>query len=574
MKTVLLSENGSVYLPVYSREARDSALYAARELSNFLSEMTGTSYPLLLSGDEPAECIALGVSPDSSLGAEGFTIKTAVNRVEISGGLPRGLIYGVYEFLEQLGCRWFSSKVSHIPSRRRLEVPAMDIRRIPKLEYRDINSPDARNGAYAVRNKFNGNQPNITGIQGGKITYYPFVHTFDSLMSPEEYYDEHPEYFSLVDGKRVRDRSDWGSRTQLCLTNPDVKRICAEKVEKWIEERPEAVIFSVSQNDWYNPCDCPDCTKLNEEEGSRAGSLIHFVNYIADHVGKKYPKVVIDTLAYQWSRKAPKHVRPRPNVCVRLCSIECCFAHPLRECEADMGFFNKAEKLQSFQKDLADWAKVCDRLYIWDYVVNFSHYLLPFPNFHVLKDNINFFIENNVKGIFEEDCNSNYTGQEFAEMRAWVLGKLLWDPDLDTDALVHEFIAGYYKAASDPLREYFHLIHDAAAKDPAAHFGIYRLPEIRFITPEIIKRSKALFRKAMALADNDDVLKRVRIAALPIRYYEIYTMPPDNPKRAGKVEHFLADCVELGVHSLREGSSFQDSAKMLRQGGEFQNLIQ
>jgi hypothetical protein len=235
-----------------------------------------------------------------------------------------------------------------------------------------------------------------------------------------------------------------------------------------------------------------------------------------------------------------------------------------------MGFFNKAEKLQSFQKDLADWAKVCDRLYIWDYVVNFAHYLLPFPNFHVLKDNINFFIENHVKGIFEEDCNSNnHTGQEFAEMRAWVLGKLLWNPDLDTDALVHEFIAGYYRAASDPVREYFHLIHDAAAKDPNAHFGIYKLPEIRFITPEIVKKSKALFHKAMALADDDDILKRVRIAGLPIRYYEIYTMPADNPERAGKVERFLADCVELEVHSIREGCSFQESAKMLRKGGEF-----
>jgi hypothetical protein len=567
---MLLAENGSVYIPVYAGGARGQVLYAARELAHFLSEITGTSYPLLLSGDEPAECIAVAVSGDKSLGTEGFTIKTGTDRVDISGGLPRGIIYGVYEFLEQLGCRWFSGKVSHIPGRRRLEVPFMDIRQVPKLEYRDINSWNAQNGTFAVRNKFNGNQPNITKAQGGKITYYPFVHTFDSLMSPEEYYDEHPEYFSLVDGKRVRERSDWGSRTQLCLTNPDVKRICAEKVEKWINEHPEATIFSVSQNDWYNPCDCPECTKLNEEEGSRAGPLIHFVNYIADYVGKKHPNVVIDTLAYQWSRKAPKHVRPRPNVCVRLCSIECCFAHPLRDCEADMGFFNKAEKLQSFQKDLADWAKVCDRLYIWDYVVNFAHYLLPFPNFHVLKDNINFFIEHNVKGIFEEDCNSNYhTGQEWAEMRAWVLGKLLWNPDLDTDTLVHEFIAGYYKAASDPVREYFHLIHDAAAKNPDAHFGIYRLPEIRFITPEIVKKSKDLFRRALALADDDDVLKRVRIAALPIRYYEIYTMPADNPKRAGKVERFLADCIELEVHSIREGCSFQDSAKMLRKGGEF-----
>jgi hypothetical protein len=497
--------------------------------------------------------------------------------VDISGGLPRGVIYGVYEFLEQLGCRWFSSKVSHIPKRKSLAVPGMDIRQVPKLEYRDINSWDTRDGLYAVRNKFNGNQPHITTVQGGKISYYPFVHTFAALIPPEEYYDEHPEYFSLVNGTRVWDRLDSGgsARTQLCLTNPDVKRLCAEKVEKWIEEHPEATIFSVSQNDWHNACDCPECTKLNEEEGSRAGPLIHFVNYIADYVGQKHPNVVIDTLAYQWSRKAPKHVRPRPNVCVRLCSIECCRAHPLREdCELSgsllsNGLFTDTESPRSFQKDLADWAKVCDRLYVWDYVVDFCHYLLPFPNFHVLKDNINFFIENHVKCIFEEDSNSDHTGQEFAEMRAWVLGKLLWNPDLDTDDLVHEFIAGYYKAASDPVREYFHLIHDAVAKDPHVHFTCHRQSKIRFITPEIVAKSKALFGKAMALADDDDVLRRVRIAGLPIRYYEIRTMPVDNPKHAGMVDRFLADCIELGVHSIGEGSSFQTSTDEIRKGEKF-----
>ena len=565
---ILLAEAKSVYYPIYADLNNDSngcVLYAANELARFLSEITGAAWPVVYS---PAgRCIRVAASDCEAMGAESISIKARDGSIEITGGYPRGVIYAVYEFLERLGCKWFSNEACNIPKRSRLCFPETDYSFTPQLEYRDIINYDIGLGSYGVRNKYNGIFINADPAQGGKVAYYPFVHTFDTLMSHEEYFDEHPEYFSMVNGERYCERSDWGSRTQLCLTNPDVKRICAERVEEWIAGHPEATIFSVSQNDYYNPCDCPECTKLNEEEGSRSGPLIHFVNYIAERIGKKHPNVVIDTLAYQWTRKAPKHVKPLPNVCVRLCSIECCFAHPLRTCEADMGFFNKSEKVQTFQQDLEEWARISDRLYIWDYVVNFRHYLLPFPNFYVLKDNINYLIENNVKGIFEEAAPSyGHPGQEFAELRSWVLGKLLWDPSLDTDELVHEFIAGYYKSASDPVREYFHLIHDAAAADPDAHFGIYRLPEIRFITPEILCKAKTLFKKAEALADCDDILKRVRIAGLGIRYYELITMPNENPARKDMVERFIGDMEELGVHAIREGASFNDACKALREG--------
>ena len=565
---ILLAENKTVFLPVFADLEGDSAgcvLYAANELARFLSEISGAEWPVVFK--PVGKCIRVAASNRKALGAEGVSIKAKNGEIEIAGGYPRGVIYAAYEFLERLGCRWFSSEVSNIPRRSRLFFPETEYEYAPPLEYRDIINYDIALGSYGVRNKFNGQFINAAPAQGGKVAYYPFVHTFDSLMSPDEFFGEHPEYFSMVNGERVNDRTDWGSRTQLCLTNPDVKNICAERVEAWIAEHPEATIFSVSQNDWYNPCDCPECARLNEEEGSRSGPLIHFVNYIAEYVGKKHPDVVIDTLAYQWTRKAPKRVRPLPNVCVRLCSIECCFAHPLRSCEADMGFFNRAEKLQTFQQDLEDWAKISDRLYIWDYVVNFAHYLLPFPNFGVLKDNINYFIENHVKGIFEEAAPAYaHPGQEFAEMRSWVLGKLLWDPTLDTNDLVHEFIAGYYKSAADPIRAYFHLIHDAAAADPKAHFGIYKLPAVHFLTPEIISAAKALFKKAEALADCDGVLKRVRVAGLGVRYYDIITAPLDNPARKAAVEKFINDLEELGVHAIREGVSFNDSCKALREG--------
>ncbi len=81
-------------------------------------------------------------------------------------------------------------------------------------------------------------------------------------MPPAKHFKDHPEYFSLIDGKRRAERS------QLCLTNPDVLRIAIEQVETWIKEHPDATIFSVSQNDWEGWCECDKCRRVEAEEAA------------------------------------------------------------------------------------------------------------------------------------------------------------------------------------------------------------------------------------------------------------------------------------------------------------------
>ena len=267
--------------------------------------------------------------------------------------------------------------------------------------------------------------------------------------------------------------------------------------------------------------------------------------------------MVIDTLAYQYTRPAPKHIRPLPNVCVRLCSIECCFAHPLETCDEICSFGDKVHG-DSFQHDLKEWAKVCDRLYVWDYVVNFYHYFMPFPNFRVLKPNIEFFLKNNVRGIFEEGATAACGKCEFAELRSWVLTHLMWDPTLDTDALVGEFMTGYYGMAAEPLMEYYRLIHDASEANPEGHFGIYDPPWGDYLTP-ILTQCKALFDRAEALAEDDDVLERVKIARLPIRYFEIMMQPVETEGRPAAIAQLFDDFAGYGIDEIWEGRTMEEA---------------
>lgn len=103
---------------------------------------------------------------------------------------------------------------------------------------------------------------------GGKVTYFGFVHTFNMLLPPEQYFDAHPEYFCSSIGKRLKER------TQLCCMNEDAIRIVTEAVQKNMREHPEATVFSVSQNDWYNYCECDKCTALAESEGSQLAPVL------------------------------------------------------------------------------------------------------------------------------------------------------------------------------------------------------------------------------------------------------------------------------------------------------------
>ena len=287
----------------------------------------------------------------------------------------------------------------------------------------------------------------------------------------------------------------WRSRTQLCLTNPAVLNLVIQKVRLWLQQNPHAQIVSVSQNDCYNPCLCENCKTVDDYEGGHSGTLIRFVNQVAQAIATDFPSVAIDTLAYQYTRKAPRHVRPAGNVIVRLCSIECCFSHPLETCQVVGEPFQSLESSDTvFAEDLQAWSRICDRLYIWDYVTDFAHYLMPFPNIKVLGPNIRFFVAHQVKGIFEQG-NYQSAGGDFSELKAYLLAKLLWDPQIDADAVMVDFLKGVYGRAAAPMLDYINLLHNKVQVENI-HLGIFDSPAKGHLTAEVLDQADRLFDRA------------------------------------------------------------------------------
>ena len=517
-REIVLAENGkSAYQIVVADDASPSTKHAAEELQTFLEQMTGAKLPItshkepagpreILLGDN-AHFQALQTGIDiTALGKEGYVIRTVGDHLVIAGGPVRGALYGVYGLLEDhLGCRWFTPDCSRIPRTPRLVLGAIDDRRIPALEYREPHLADCFDADWCARNRMNSSSSPLDAKRGGKVMFGRgfFVHTFQGLVPPEKYFAEHPEYFAMVDGQRLKDR------TQLCCTNPDVVRICTERIRQAMREQPDATVFSVSQNDWDNRCRCETCQALATEEGSQMAPVLQLVNRVAEAVEKEFPDKIVDTLAYRWTRKAPKSMRPRPNVVIRLCSIECCFAHPLATCD---GRHN-----QAFRADVEAWAKVANRLWVWDYATDFWAYLLPFPNQRVRGPNAQYYVANHVTGIFEQD-NSQSKDSEMAALGGYLTAKCFWNPNCDMNLAMNEFLDAYYGKAAKPIRGYLDLIHDYV-EQKNIHVGIYSRIDHDHLTDALLLQADELWRQAEELAADDaKVLHRIKVSRLSVDY--------------------------------------------------------
>jgi hypothetical protein len=561
---LVLAQNGrSDYQIIIGQQAPAIDQRAAAELQKYLKIISGTrilivtddapSRPkeILIGKNERLNPTQLKISPEK-LEDDGFLLKTLGQKLIIAGGREKGTLYGVYAFLEDyLGCRKYSASVSRIPKREVIEIGPIDRTDVPFFNYREVFMPEAFDDEYADWHGLDNRavQKQLWGL---------WVHTFDDFIPAEKYFKDHPEYFSEMNGAPM-------ANGQLCLTNPDVFRVIVEGLRERIRENPGPRYWSVSQNDTFYPCQCRNCLDQDERFGGPSGTLLDFVNRVA----REFPDKIISTLAYQYSRSAPVNIRPEKNVNIMLCTIECNRSRALAVDETSA----------SFVKDITDWGRLTDNIILWDYVVQFRNYCDPFPNLRVLQPNIRFFAAHNVRMMFEQ--GSGLSRSEFQELRAYIIAKLLWNPEADVGAIIEDFTDGYYGAAAPMIRSYIQLLHDSLEKS-GGDLQIYGYPwdGIRtYLTPGLLDRYTGLFDQAeAAVAGDPDLLKRVKFARLPLEFaiLEISkrNMTPKlslfirengrfriNPDMAGRLQRFVGWANRTDFRRLQEDGTSPDEYK-------------
>ncbi len=486
----LVNNGKTIYNIVIPENASPEEFRAAEFLKEHLLAISGCDFPVVNS-DEPdlENCILISKSDDIETG-DGFSVKTEQNSLIIKGGFNKGCIYAVSELLEKyMGVRYYSPDYVVIPRSDHIILPEINIQDSSPNTYRIVHGSFTNDPDYKDFHRLH--------TIGDMFAQGYYVHTFHKLIPWQQYFKSNPEYFAFMNGKHIID--------QLCLTNEDVYRLVIEKLEQEMRLQPDKKFWSVSQDDNFSYCQCESCSKIIEEEGSAAGPIIRFVNRVAEHFTDK----IILTLAYQYSRQAPVVTKPRENVQVMLCTIE----------------LNRSQSIatdprsESFLKDLEDWGKISNHIYLWDYTVDFAHSISPFPNLHTLQPNIQLFVNNQVKEHFQQ--SNTGAGHEFSELKSYLLAKLLWNPDADKDQIMLDFTDGYYGAAGVWIRKYIDHLQDEILKT-GEWLDIYGPPtdhQHTFLSAENIETYNSYFDEAeKAVGENPDHHLHVRIARMPLQY--------------------------------------------------------
>jgi len=497
---IVLSTNGQTkYHIVVSSKATDNEKYAAKVLQEYIYKISGSKVPIVSKCKKiHKEEIHIGYSVgDKSIGADKDSIRVFKKGSSLYFSAESGdqVMYAVFDFMEKyMGVRKFTADQDFYPIDSNLTI-----KNFSSYSFKPINTYRSINSTFLRQNKALKRWLRANTTEDMFANGY-FVHTILKLCSPKEYFDTHPEYFALVNGKR--------DRGQICWTNEDVLEIVKKNLAKAMYIQPNKQVWSVSQEDNDIVCQCDRCKKLIEENNSAAAPVIYFTNKIA----KQFPNKIISTLAYRFSRKCPENMTLEDNVQIMLCSIEVDRNKTIEEQSNDSS---------SFAYDLQRWGELTKNIFLWDYECDFDYYISPFPNLHVLQPNIQFFVCNNAFQHFQQaNCD---IGHEFSELKNYLIAKLLWDPNINVDSTITEFCDNYYGKAGKIIKQYIDEIENQAIeKKGSVRLDIYGSPvglKDNILRKENLDKWSNMFDTAEKMVEKDSTyLIRVKTCRLPLQY--------------------------------------------------------
>lgn len=508
-------------------------LKAAEILRENLDKISPASFQI--SSDKAERGIGLEIIQSKK--GNYFEISSDHKKITLKATSDLFLEYAVYSLLEYWEVRKFTPEYTYYPKFDALKFPAnKKITEKPSFDFRGLLYPGVYDEAFRKWHKIDWYLDDF-GLWG---------HTFDPLLPAREYFKTNPKMFALYDHKRHAE--------SICYSNDTVFKIMQNNIAKAIKEKPNAAYFSVSQNDDVIYCECSNCQKLNQKYGSPQGAHYYFVNQIA----KQFPAVRIVTLAYLFSYQPPRNLVLASNLYPIVCPIEANRGEALYE----------GKNLQ-IKNTLQNWTQLSKNIMFWDYTVQFSNFLSPFPNLHTFSPNYSFLNSLGVKGIFSQGY-ADVPGS-FSELRQYLLAKLLWNSSLDAKKVTSDFLRGYYGKSAPFIQKYLDIL-TKNQKDKNTYLDIYSGPVVErntFLSPQ----NMAIYDDLLSKADNENsdpvIKKRILKLRLDLEYVffeqaKFYGKEPhgmyqkkgnafavkDNLEN--RVKDFVSQSSDFGIYELSE----------------------
>ncbi|MFA4943710.1 MAG: DUF4838 domain-containing protein [Lentisphaeria bacterium] len=514
---LVLARDGAAQCHVHVGSDADArVLAAARDLAAMIQKISGTDLGKLSHDGNPLEGPLVIVGRDNELakklcadgdwkelGEDGFIIRAVGPNLLIAGNTPGGTMYGVNWFLDRkLGVKWLSPDFTHVPSSGTIEVAAMDEKQIPRFKFRQILSVEGQDKPFAARNLLNGNSHGAQSIlPPPEIDHWDnswqrpgLTGSFYHLLPPKEFQSAHP---------------GWYAGGQVAMMNPEVRQALADAVIKRLKGVPnyQDYWFGLMDNDWGWDMDPASAAFAKEHGGVASAPHTDLASDVLQRVRKILPGAKIAVNAYHWGFSPPTGLTIPEGLLIFPMTIHLDYSTSL--------FTGQNVKLG---KDIEGWNALSRNTLLWDHVTNFNGFIQPTPNIHPICETIRWLAPlTNIQGYFAEG-SWNTPGAEFAALRAWIMGRMLWNPATDYKAAIAEYCDAYYGPAGKFVNQYIDLMHEESARTKAPIWEKTNV-DSAMLNLDFVTKADALFAQAEAAVAGDPVmLKHVRQARVCVDY--------------------------------------------------------
>lgn len=503
-------------------QATAAEQFAASELQTYLKKITGELAPIATGETIPqtGKTIILGRHPRNSdlkwseLSPDEFIIEALPDTIRIAGGVgkeitnvngqkfvqERGTLYGVYEFLENLGVRWYRPEPwgEYVPNSEQITLPSNRKKYQPGYKYRygmngyrwwkdETMEQRALARLWATRNRQNCNM--WTGPEYGGYYHINFAHNYMYLVPTEQYFATHPEYFALVNSKRS-DKPE----AQLCLSNPDVQQLFVKAIIGQAKSNPQAEVISVEPNDMSLWCECNGCKAMDDPKLSAgfggismANRVCAFNSIVARKVAEQAPQVKVGWLAYNQHTEVPTLVtKLEPNTVVMATAFAGAYSDYSRKLTDPASMQNAR-----FIKILEGYGRLT-QIFVHDYFSGYA-WFGPLPIIHTMVDRLRAYRHYNVVGLYSE--MHPHWGPQGLELYFYC--KLLWNPDLDVNKELDLYYKNYYGLAAKPMKEYHELLEKAATN--GSYFGSGGSGILNLFSNDLLEKLKTPIETARQL---------------------------------------------------------------------------
>ena len=502
--------------------------YAAETLQKYIALSTGMKLRITDKAASPA----IRISIDRNLKPEEHLVKADDSGdLLIRGGFPSGVIYGTIDFLEKvMNCRFLAPDAEHVPRLNQIAFPRdIVLHGEPAFLRRKISfgkGVDVKNFDFHTKQRFSGT---IIRTADGRAVYIdPYGyggkkrnqgHAFHDLS--KNFPKDKPEYFSLSpEGKRLRSTSGAGPG-QLCLTNPEVRKLFAKNVIQMIKDddkrtasmprdirQPRHYLYSLGRNDNSRDCVCPTCQEaLKRWNGNHSGVMMDFISDIAGRVGKDHPNVLFSFLAYMTDEIPVNGYKLPPNVAVVVAQLGGEYITKTnRDSFRSINHPNNADA----KKYMMEWRKSTNHLGTWDYWAQFRDlYAAPATNVSAVADNIRFYAGLKLEFLYAQTEITFSSLKSFEDLQLYVAAKMLTDPALNEKELIREFMDLYYGKAAPAMTRYLNYLEKRMLEEKH-HLGPTAPGSRAYLDKEFYLQTEKFCTDAeKAAADSPAVLRRI-----------------------------------------------------------------